>query len=397
MEELSQEELKALQVRVRRDHPGGEQELVIFRRQYLQKLDLKHITFPSRELLQLYDIQRWIHSFICSPPADEYHPKSDHDILNELVKRIEEAVSDAEEPDIYDPLVEFAAELCIRQRRPLTEVAQCDVWVSYECPGPADMLDNSRRIKLLEKPQLLAAIGCTGYRTWQAALALANKIATEWLPEGRLKGKRVLELGAGTGLLSLLCAKEGDAQLVVGTDGALDAIERLKLADYVNGLCGLKKSTYGVYWWGETFEGTIIGEALEDGRPFDFVIASDVVSSISDLVVLLFLISQQTYDPPSLPSLVKTFSMLLAINPATTLVVSATYRNQHTFDDFVRICGESFFDLTFRSCIDIFVSDEYSLATEVVELDLKPVKEQHSLFNVNTEKIMTVTVTVPKP
>ena len=144
MEELSEEELRDLQVRVRRDHPGGEQELVIFRRQYLQKLDLKHISFPSRDLLQIYDIQRWIHSFICVPPPDEFHPKSDHDILNELVKRIEEAVTDAEEPDIYDPLVEFAAELCIQQRRPLTEAAQCDVSVSYECcllytsPSPRD-------------------------------------------------------------------------------------------------------------------------------------------------------------------------------------------------------------------------------------------------------------------
>lgn len=347
MEELSEEELKALQVRVRHDSPSGEQQLVIFRRQYLQKLDLKHITFPSRELLQIYDVQRWMHSFMSNPPADEFdefHPKSDHDILNELVKRIEKAVSDAEEPDIYDPLVEFAAELCIQQRRPLTEAAQCDVWVSYECPGPADMLDNSRRIKLLEKPQLLAAVGCTGYRTWQAALALANKIATDWLPESRLKGKRVLELGAGTGLLSLLCAKEGDAQLVVGTDGALDAIERLKLADYVNGFCGLKKSSYGVYWWGETFEGTVIGEALDDGRPFDFVIASDVVSTVFLMVMLLALIIKQTYDPPSLPSLVKTFSMLLAINPATVIVVSATYRNQNTFDDFIRVCGRSFSD-----------------------------------------------------
>jgi len=393
MEELSQEELKALQLRVRRDFPSGEQELVIFRRQYLQKLDLKHITFPSRELLQLYDIQRWIHSFICSPPADEFHPKSDHDILNELVKRIEEAVTDAEEPDIYDPLVEFAAELCIQQRRPLTEAAQCDVWVSYECPGPTDMLDNSRRIKLLEKPQLLAAVGCTGYRTWQAALALANKIATEWLPEGRLKGKRVLELGAGTGLLSLLCAKEGDAQLVVGTDGAMDAIERLKLADYVNGLCGLKKSSYGVYWWGESFEGTVIGEALDDGRPFDFVVASDVVSEEFELGLLLVLIIKQTYDPPSLPSLVKTFSTLLAINPATVVVVSATYRNQNTFDDFIHVCGKSFSDLTFSSSIDMSVAEEYSLAIEVVELGLTPIRGQQSFFNVNTEQIMMVTMT----
>lgn len=345
---MRDKELRNLQSRIRQHFPAGEQQLVRFRRQYLQKLDLKHITFPPAELLQLYDVQRWIHEFVRDPPADEHRPKSDHNILNELVKRIEDAVKDAEEPDVFDPLVELAAELCMQPRLPALEAVQRDVWVSYEAPGDEDML-RQESIKLLEKPQVLAATGCTGYRTWQAALALATRITAEWLPASKLVGKRVLELGAGTGLLSFVCAKYGEADLVVATDGAQDAVERLKLTSEINGLAKTGKSTYGIYWWGEPFEGTAIGEALDTGRPFDIVLAADVVrtpfphSKSIDPARFSSLTLQQTYDPASLSSLVKTFSMLLAINPHTLVVVSATFRNQATFNGFLRICSEFYY------------------------------------------------------
>jgi 2-polyprenyl-3-methyl-5-hydroxy-6-metoxy-1,4-benzoquinol methylase len=276
-DEISPGDLIGLQTRIRRDYPQGERQLVLFRRQYLQKLDIKHITFPPRELLQLYDVQRWIYTFVRDPPADEYRPKSDHDILNELVKLIEEAVKDAEEPDVDDTLVELAAELCIQPRLNMTEAAQRDVWVSYEGPWPANMLKNDRSIKLLEKPRLLAATGFTGFRTWEAAIALASYIATEWLPKGKLAGKRVLELGAGTGLISFLCAKEGDVKFVVATDGAQDAIERLEHAGEVNGLQDIGKISYGHYYWGETFEGTVIAETFDAGQVFDIVLGADIV------------------------------------------------------------------------------------------------------------------------
>jgi hypothetical protein len=281
-DEIQPDELRALQTSIRRDFLQGEQQLVLFRRQYLQKLDIKHISFPPLELLQLYDIQRWIYRFVRDPPADEYRPKSDHDILNELVKRIEQAVKDAKEPDIFDPLVELAAELCIQPRLAMTEAAQRDVWVSYEGPWLADMLDDDRSIKLLEKPRLLAATGFTGYRTWEAAVALASHIATDWLPQGKLAGKRILELGAGTGLISFLCAKEGDVKSVVATDGAQDAIERLEYAGEVNKVQDDGKISYGQYYWGESFEGTMIGETFDARQMFDIVFGADIVSQIID-------------------------------------------------------------------------------------------------------------------
>lgn len=269
--QMDRHDIHALQTHLLHKLPHGEHELVRFRRQYLQKLPLKYITFPSSELLQLYDVHRYLYSFLCDPPAPEYRPKLDTDVLAELVKRIESAVADAAEPDIYDPLVELAAELCLRPRLPITEAAQRDVWVTYETPTEADILDETRGIKLLEKPQILAVTGCTGYSTWQASLTLATELVT-WNRQDKLKGKRVLELGSGTGLLSFLCAMQSDVELVVGTDGDSIAVERLNVAAEINGLHGSDKISFGVYAWGDDLSG-VVGKTS-----FDIVMGADVVS-----------------------------------------------------------------------------------------------------------------------
>lgn len=44
-----------------------------------------------------------------------------------------------------------------------------------------------------------------------------------------VKGKNVLELGAGTGFLSLLCAGELDARHVLATDGLAHVCESLQV------------------------------------------------------------------------------------------------------------------------------------------------------------------------
>jgi len=153
------------------------------------------------------------------------------------------------------------------------EAAQRDVWVTYETPTEADILDETRGVKLLEKPQILAVTGCTGYSTWQASLTLATELVT-WSRQGKLKGKRVLELGSGTGLLSFLCATQGDVELVVGTDGDSVAVERLNIAAEINGLHGSDKISFGVYAWGDDLS------AITRNTPFDIVLGADVVSNV---------------------------------------------------------------------------------------------------------------------
>lgn len=69
-------------------------------------------------------------------------------------------------------------------------------------------------------------IGTTGLRTWQASVRLANHLLAQ--PE-LVQGKRVLELGSGAGMLSVLISKvQQDDGSLNATDYDQAVLERLK-------------------------------------------------------------------------------------------------------------------------------------------------------------------------
>lgn len=63
-------------------------------------------------------------------------------------------------------------------------------------------------------------------RTWEAALHLCSFLCSKE-GQGIVRGRRVLELGAGTGIVSILCAKYLEAH-VLATDGSIDVIRALE-------------------------------------------------------------------------------------------------------------------------------------------------------------------------
>lgn len=100
------------------------------------------------------------------------------------------------------------------------------MWVRYTPPWqPIDAADIESGIDLLEKPSVLSASGCTGHRTWEAALHLASLLNQPWMCENII-GKNVLELGSGTGLISMTCHELG-AKHVRATDGDAGGVARL--------------------------------------------------------------------------------------------------------------------------------------------------------------------------
>lgn len=115
-------------------------------------------------------------------------------------------------------------------------------------------------------------------------MALAQFAHRDWLIQGKLAGKSVLELGAGTGLLSFACAESANPALrVLATDGDATAVRRLD-----DSIARIEKSpiqlvqggggfTAGVYRWGDALEGTVIGDELENGA-IDLVVGADIVS-----------------------------------------------------------------------------------------------------------------------
>jgi predicted nicotinamide N-methyase len=173
-------------------------------------------------------------------------------------------------------------------------------------------------ITLLEARNIVAASGTTGLRTWEAALHLGN-----FLCETRdmvVRGKSILELGAGTGYVSVLCAKQLAAAHVIATDGSDNVVSSLSTNFYLNGLQDSVLIEGKELKWGQA----LIGGEHPDwngGRNIDLVLGADL-----------------TYDGSGIPALVSTFGDLFDFNSKVKIIYAATVRNPKTFEKFLKTC-----------------------------------------------------------
>lgn len=171
-----------------------------------------------------------------------------------------------------------------------------------------------------------------GLFLWGAATVLARHLEVDdaW-PKGSLAGKRVVELGAGTGYCGIVAHKAGAADVVLtdtgdhlellranialnverrNGDGADDAAavaeadgERARTADG-------RSMSASELWWGDDDAARALG-------PVDLVLASDVV-----------------YDPSCFKVLVQTLSLLLRSAPGAQALVAFQYRQAKELEFF---------------------------------------------------------------
>lgn len=186
-------------------------------------------------------------------------------------------------------------------------------------PEPAG---SANSITVLESRTLIAAAGTTGLRTWESSLHLGQYLC---LNPTIIRGKRVLDLGAGTGYLSILCAKYLGARHVVASDGYDDVINNLPDNLFLNGLQGSDKIAPMDLKWGHALVG---GEEREwnGGRGIDVVLGADV-----------------TYDKRIISPLVATLEELSALFPDVQILICAAERNRDTFEYFMEVCEGSGF------------------------------------------------------
>ena len=155
---------------------------------------------------------------------------------------------------------------------PYDLAAQRKCYVTYTMPS----LDCSGLgVTTLEARSLLAASGTTGLRTWEAALSLGTYLSSS---SGKhfVKGKNVIEVGAGTGFLSILCAKYLDARYVLATDGSVGTVSDLTSNIHLNGLQVGDGIGVAVLEWGHTLpDGPNNG--YTDARRYDLLLGADVV------------------------------------------------------------------------------------------------------------------------
>jgi predicted nicotinamide N-methyase len=166
------------------------------------------------------------------------------------------------------------------------ESAQQKAFVTYAFPHQSteDNVSDDRTVTLLEARSVISSSGTTGLRTWEAALLLGSYLASS-KGQPSIQGKRLFELGAGTGMLSILCAKHLGIAGIVATDGDEAVVDTIKTNFFLNGLnsddsdassqCVLRTAALK---WGWPMDATTFQEDYGMEVP-DIVLGADVVSS----------------------------------------------------------------------------------------------------------------------
>lgn len=174
-------------------------------------------------------------------------------------------------------------------KTPALEQAQQLELVKYTAPVQPDTTDSmpERTVITSESRGLIYGSGTTGFRTWEAALHLGSFLATG-MGESFIRGKRVIELGAGTGFLSLLCARHLGAQAVVATDRETALIENMdRCASHNQTGIAVALPFYPVIWeWGTPLDVKGAGDAVSERTKFDVALGADLVCFL-DLFVLV--------------------------------------------------------------------------------------------------------------
>ncbi|MCJ1317903.1 hypothetical protein MMC15_003230 [Xylographa vitiligo] len=312
--------------------------LELLKRQFRQLLEPERLSLPSLEQIRIPHVQAYLYETMFREEGLEYPPPDRYGIrvLKMLIERMERAIIDPEEDvgfpnflglrfehcifdvlEISDDLAACLAQLMSRPQVPATTAALQKSFVTYTMPVTAL---NAATITTLEARALLASTGITGLRTWEAALYLGSYLSTT---EGTLlvQNKRIIELGAGTGFVSILCAKHLGANYVLATDGSGEVVDDMVSNVYLNGHEGNGIIDTAVLEWGHTLVGRIF-ESHSDTRTFDVALGADV-----------------TFDERLILPLVLTLKRLYEKNPRMVCIVSATVRNERTLEAFEEACG----------------------------------------------------------
>ncbi|OCK81091.1 hypothetical protein K432DRAFT_296320 [Lepidopterella palustris CBS 459.81] len=300
----------------------------LLRRQYFQLVDLEHLQWPNSEFLKKVDVQAWIYQNLFdegklqSPPPIRYQAR----VLKQLVSRIEGAIVDPEEDEISDDLISRLSMLLSSKLPSESIAAQQRAFVTYTYPTCTTESSASveRAITVFESRAVFSSSGTTGLRTWEAALHLGTFLTSE-VGAKLIRGKNVLELGAGTGLLSILCARHLEASRVIATDGDEGVVDAIRTNIFLNGLENDEDRSIesAILRWGWALDATSFSEdyGIES---LDVVIGADV-----------------TYDKSVIPALVSTLSELFDLNSSLEVVIAAAIRNEKTFETFFNACSGS--------------------------------------------------------
>ncbi|TFB06565.1 Protein-lysine N-methyltransferase EFM3 [Trichoderma ghanense] len=286
-----------------------------FCRQYLQLEQT--LNYPEPQHIRRSDVQDAIYHRLFaedSLPAGAPPLRYQLRVLKELISRIEASIEDWDEHGVSDGLMSSLSVLFSTPAPNEDDAVQQKYAVVYHL---ASLPGHEAHIDLFENRALIAAGGTTGLRTWEAALHLGQLLCHD---PSLVSGKRVLELGAGTGYLSILCVKYLGATHVIASDGSDDVINNLPENLCLNQIQDSSAIRPMDLKWGHALGGTE-EKRWNGGSPLDVVLGADI-----------------TYDPSIIPDLVGTLLDLFGLYPHVEVIIAATQRNLQTFRVFLERC-----------------------------------------------------------
>ncbi|KAJ5251013.1 hypothetical protein N7489_001423 [Penicillium chrysogenum] len=331
--------------------------------QYFQLVELQQLALPPGPVLIQPAVQAALYERMFNEnavfpiPPDSYRSR----VLKQILSRIEESITDPEEDEINDDLMESWSTLVSQPKPSALQQAQQLSLVKYTAPTCNAGTFPERTVTTSESRGLILSAGTTGNRTWEAALHLGSFLASE-TGEALVRGKRVIELGAGTGFLSLVCACHLGVRSVVVTDREPALIDNIR--DCVRHNLQGRESIpiYPAVWeWGTPLErkGDLAGFGTDEGEDgtglrFDIALGADLI-----------------YDTDLVPLLISTVRDLFENYHIKEFIIAATLRNEDTFRTFLNACETN------------------SFAVETLPFESTPSEDQTGFFHSTSIPIRT--------
>ncbi|OJD14442.1 hypothetical protein AJ78_05210 [Emergomyces pasteurianus Ep9510] len=307
-------------------HIDHEDQVDLLAAQYLQLLEPQRLSIPPKNVLIRPGVQQLIYQSM----FDETHvwpippPGYRTRVLKILISKLEESISNPEEDEILDDLMTSYSDLISFPRQSPFEEAQKLSYIRYTAPRDLDSQGshNDQYIITSEKRNVIFAAGTTGFRTWEAALHLGTYLSTT---AGRslIEEKKIIELGSGTGFLSMYCVKCLGAQSVTATDRDPALVSNIKDCAMRNNISGSRINA-GIWEWGTPFQPVQLSSSGEPDQLFDVALGADLI-----------------YDPDLVSLLLSTLRDLFDKHGVKVFIMSSTHRNPETFNAFLNACGAS--------------------------------------------------------
>ncbi|KAL1761854.1 S-adenosyl-L-methionine-dependent methyltransferase [Schizophyllum commune] len=125
-------------------------------------------------------------------------------------------------------------------------------------------------VELNDAPLSTSDHTSVGLQSWASSIVLAERMCTNPLHFGLGTSSRILELGAGTGLLSIVAAKLSRTSTVVATDYHPDVLANCQANVRTNAAGSAPIAVKRLDWQYSEYDGEL-------AMPFDTVLAADVI------------------------------------------------------------------------------------------------------------------------